>query len=123
MKKRTIILSVLLCILLVSSVFAATYTTSRTGSSQGYSVTARAYWVYETGKYSSKGSHTVNSRPNNTLVTIHDLEYSLQHIDGDKYGVTQYFRPVYYNPLMDVTTYGNNFGIYLQTSGPMSVDF
>lgn len=123
MKKRTIMLSFLLCILLVSSVFAATYTTSRTGSSQGYSVTARAHWIYETGRYSSKGPHTVNSRPSNTLIRIHSLEYLLQHIDSDRYGVTQYFRPVYYDPVIDHTTYGSSFGIYLQTHGPMSVDF
>lgn len=51
MKKRMIIASILLCMLFIVNVYAsATYVTSRQGSSQGYKVTARAYWVYETGR-------------------------------------------------------------------------
>lgn len=122
MKKRIIILSVLLCVLFVSNIYAATYSTSKTGSSQGYTVTARAYWVYETGKYSSKGPHTVNQKPSGGL-TVYDLEYVLSHVSNDRYTVTQYFRPVYYNPVMNHTTYGSNFGIDLSTHGPMRVDF
>lgn len=123
MKKRVIVLSLLLCVLVISSVYAATYATSATGSSQGYTVTARAYWEYETGKYASKGSHTINNSPKNTITTIYNLEYLLSHVSTDRYYVTQYFRPVYYNPLTDYNTYGNSFGIDLSTAGPMSVDF
>lgn len=117
MKKRVIILSALLCTLFLLDVQAAVYSTSAVGESQGYNVTARAYWEYETGCYSSKGPHTVNEKPRDSLLTKYSLDYVLTHIDT-VYKVTQYFRPVYYNPLMNYTSYGDNFGIVVNSAGP-----
>jgi len=55
MKKKVIVLSALLFSLLLLDAQAATYSTSAVGESQGYNVTARANWEYETGYYNSKG--------------------------------------------------------------------
>jgi len=117
MKKRVITFSALLFTLLLLYAQAAVYSTSAVESSQGYTVTARAYWEYDTGYYNSKGPHTVNVKPGDTLFTMHSLEYVLTHQDN-VFKVTQYFRPVYYNPITDITTYGNNFSIVVNSAGP-----
>ena len=117
MRKRIAILSVIMFALFLSNVHAATYSTSATESSQGFTVTARANWEYTTGKYASKGPHTLDSRPSNTPLVIHKINYILTHVDND-YKVTQYFKPNYYNPLMDTTSYGSNFDIVVNSAGP-----
>jgi len=64
-----------------------------------------------------KGHHTVNDKPKDSLFTLHSLEYAHTHIDT-VYKVTQYFRPVYYNPLTDYRSYGEYFGIVVNSAGP-----
>lgn len=107
----------LLCVLLSSSLYAATYSTSRTVSDQDYEVKARANWVFHTGEYHSKGPHTILDKPF-SFFTVYELEYLNEHIDHDKYGVKQHFRPVYYNTILDTTTVGDDFYIRLTTNGP-----
>lgn len=94
MKKRMVILSVLLCMLLISSVYAsATYSSSRTVLSQGYKVTARAYWVYETGRFSSMGSPTIIKPTPPSSLIFYDMLVSSPQVRADRYAVTQRFTP------------------------------
>lgn len=104
-------------IVLKIDVDASSYTTSKNGSSQGYTITARAVWEYSTGLYAGKGTHSIVSKPSSTL-THYDIEYVLTHVDSNRFTAHQYFRPVYFNLLLGTVTYGNNFGITLHSSGP-----
>lgn len=117
MKKKIAILSIILFGLSFSSISAAVYSTSNTGSSQGYTITARANWEYTTGEYTGKGSHTIDKKPSNTLFTVYSAEYLNTH-ESSKYSVTQYFRPVYYNTWGQITSYGSSFGINVKSNGP-----
>lgn len=105
---RFLLMTTLVSIMLITFTFASTYSTANTGTSQGYSVTARANWDYITGNFVSKGPHTINSKPANTLTQIYDLEYLLLH-QTSNLRVTQYFRPAYYNTLGGNWTYGSSF--------------
>ena len=69
--KKFITLAILFCMLIISSVNAATYATTKVGSKGEYSVRTTAYWDYETGKYSTRGPHTVISKPKNSNLTLY----------------------------------------------------
>lgn len=122
MRNRTIMLSVLLCILIISSVFAATYSSSRTIINQRYTVTARAYWTYETGRFSSMGSPTIIKPTPPSILIFYDMLVSGPKVSADRYTVTQSFTPVtIYHSGESIR--GTTFDITLKSTGPRSVDF
>lgn len=115
--KKIIALFIILLIVLKIDVDASSYTTSKNGSSQGYTITARAVWEYSTGLYAGKGAHSIVSKPS-AVITSYDIEYLLTHVDSHRYTAHQYFRPVYIHLLVGTISYGNSFGITLNSSGP-----
>lgn len=114
--KKIVTLAVLFLLVIASSVNATTYTTTKRQTTNGFTVTASAYWDYETGKYSTKGPHVVNDKPFHILYYI-DVEFLVQNITSDRYTVTQYFRPTYTN-MNGLVSYKTPFGIELKTQGP-----
>lgn len=115
--KKTLILCMFATVLLLGIVFSYTYSTSSTKVSQGFSVTARANWDATTGKFSSIGTYTVNSKPS-SIGTVYHIQY-LNYNKVNDYKVFQNFQPKYYNVLFDRYTYGEAFGIPVETNGPL----
>lgn len=117
--KKFITLAILFCMLIISSVNAATYATTKVGSKGEYSVRTTAYWDYETGKYSTRGPHTVISKPKNTYLTLYYMDFLTQHVDSDRHGVTHYFEGFSIDGFTGLRSRLALIEIYLTTKGPM----
>lgn len=96
-KKKFVLATVLLTIIMTLTISAASVTKSRTKVQGGYSVTARFVFDTYSGLYVGKSNHTFNYLPQNTNQYAYYIFYHSQLISVDQTTATQNFEPSRYN--------------------------